>query len=169
MGIAFGKVVGSESRTNRDGTGNKLMLQVEISSPDDIQSAQFMDQAGQMTNPPINSTVLIAGIGEAFKVAFAADDGIVPSVGVGEQKLYSSDVGTIMGFINLLVDGTIEINGNADFAVRYNALETAFNQLQTDFDTHIHPVTTAPGSTGVPTAPSTADITGAKVDEVKLP
>ena len=85
------------------------------------------------------------------------------------------------GSFNIKSDGVIEINGNADFAVAFTDLKTAFDQLKTDFNTfvttiynlHVHPgVTAGPASTGV--APlvgtgSTADMSGAKVDTVKIP
>jgi hypothetical protein len=73
--------------------------------------------------------------------------------------------------VNWLATGILELNGNADFAVRYNALETAFNQLQADFDAHTHLYSPGPGTPTqtAATVASTADITPAKVDEVKLP
>ena len=73
-------------------------------------------------------------------------------------------------------DETIEIGGDTDFMVRYSELESAFNELRDDFNnlvtkfnTHVHP-SPAGGSTGpTPTGgtPSTADITGAKINEIK--
>jgi len=81
--------------------------------------------------------------------------------------------------------GSVEIQGNSDFAVRFSALETAYNQLKTDFDNlvsifnaHIHTTTATVGSSAVlgvisptvtPGTPSTGDISGAKVDNVLLP
>ncbi len=73
-----------------------------------------------------------------------------------------------------------------DFAVRFNELETAFNELKDDFNTfvnnvhnssvvpHTHPGVTAGGSsTGAATivtgTQSTADITPAKVEEIEMP
>lgn len=93
-------------------------------------------------------------------------------------------------------DFNVEIKGldltlleGTDFAVRYNELETAFNQLKSDFDalvtdynSHTHPATTTatvgPGPTlgdvtVTPTtttgSPTTADITPAKCDKINLP
>jgi hypothetical protein len=89
-----------------------------------------------------------------------------PEAAPGERRLYARDSnGNPIVVVWLKGDGTLELNGDADNAVRYAALETAFNQLKTDFDNHsghFWPANTSP-------APSTADITGAKVDEVKLP
>ena len=83
-----------------------------------------------------------------------------------------------MAFINILNSGIIEINGNTDFAVRFNALETGFNLLRTELNTaltilnaHVHTLagagTTDPMAT--PTVLATAEISAAKVNEVKLP
>jgi len=76
----------------------------------------------------------------------------------------------------------ININGGTDFAVRFNVLQTAYNQLKSDhddlvqaFNTHVH-ATAAPGApspptpaAGIPASASTGDISGAKIDEIKLP
>ncbi len=165
----IGQVIGREIKKNRDGSSDKLLLTVEITETDDIQTVELMRQAGEDTNPPDGSKVLILSVGDAWKIAVASDDGIVPSVNPGEKKLYSTNSGAIQAFINLLADGTIEINGSTDFAVRFTALETAFNQLKSDLNSHVHSGVTAGGaSTMMPTTPSTADITPAKVEEVKL-
>lgn len=176
--IRTGKITGSEVKKNRDGVGNRRLLQVEISDPDDIQTVELMASAGEDVNPPVGNRVLILDVGAAYKIAIAADDGIEPSMDEGEKKLYSIDGGAISAFINLLNTGILELNGNADFAVRFNALQTAFDQLVTDFnnlvtvhDTHMHP-TAATGSPSLPTitgTASSADMSGAKIDEIKVP
>lgn len=80
------------------------------------------------------------------------------------------------GSVTITPDGVVEINGNTDFAVAFNDMQTAFDQLVTDvnafvtkFNTHTHN-----GAVGAPpvseqAAPSTADMSGAKVDTVKVP
>lgn len=85
--------------------------------------------------------------------------------------------------IVMATDGTITINGGSDFAVAYTDLKSAFDQLKSDFDTfvsskyntHTHSYLPGPG-VATPTAvpipvgtSSTADMSGAKVDKVKLP
>lgn len=164
-----GKVTGREFTTNRDGDVDKIMLQVEISDPDDIQTVELMSQSGEDTNPPDGSRIAILTIGESYKIAIASDDGIVPTMNPGEKKIYSSDIGIIKAFINFLVDGTLELNGNADFAVRFSALETAFNQFKTDYNGHTHATVASIGTPTIPIPITAADITPAKVDEVKLP
>jgi len=99
------------------------------------------------------------------------DSNNIPISDKGEVRIYSRDSGgNIVALIHVKKDGIIEINGNADFAVRFSELETAFNQLKSDHDTHQHSgVDTGSGTSGPPVSGSTADISGAKVEEVKLP
>lgn len=99
---------------------------------------------------------------------------------VGELFLYSTDDQAAVQFrIKLRNNGTCEIGGDTDNMVRYSKLEDAFNELRDDFNTfvnsvynvHVHPgVTPGSGSTAVtPTVgqASTADISPAKIDEIK--
>jgi len=173
-----GTVKGYEVKTNRDSTQKVLMLQVEVSGPDDIQSIEYMSHAGDDHIPTVGSIVTILQAGKAWKIAIASNDGVDFDTGLagGERKLYAPG-GAELIFRD---DGTIEINGNADNAVSYNDLEAAINNLVSSINTaisgwitgHAHPVTTAPGTTGpgAGAGPSvTADITAAKVNEVKLP
>lgn len=166
--IASGRVTGREIKTNMDGQTAKMMLQVEITDPEDIQTIELMRQAGEDTNPPNDSRVIILSVG-SYRIAVASDDGIVPTMSPGEKKLYSTSAGSIVAFMNLLSTGVIEINGSVDFAVGFNDLKTAFDQLKSDHDTHQHTEFDVGGLTSVPVSPSTADIDPAKVATVKLP
>jgi phage gp45-like len=187
--MKVGKVKGAEIRKNKDGSSNVLLLQVEISDPKDIQTVELLTQAGEDTNPPDGSLVAILPVGEAWKVAIACKDGIVPTMGRGEKKIYSSAGGVIKAFIELLSTGinkiwgetkvqidapAIEINGSTDFAVAYNDMKAAFDQFKTEvnlvithYNIHSHNATVPPNST--PQSLVTADMAGAKVDTVKLP
>jgi hypothetical protein len=82
------------------------------------------------------------------------------------------------GFVNVDFTGNVEINGTADFAVAYNDLLSAFNELKADLNTfigvynshnHNDPVSGVTGSPNQGGTISTADMTGAKVNTVKLP
>lgn len=97
---------------------------------------------------------------------------------VGGTRIYSTDSdGAVQFAIYLRADGTCEVGGDTDNMVRYSELETAFNTLRDDFNNfvnltynvHQHP-TAATGPPSTPTvtgSQSNADITGAKIDEVK--
>jgi len=97
----------------------------------------------------------------------------------GEKVLYSRDSsGTVKSTIKLLSTGIIEINGNADFAVAFNDLKLAIDNLVISINSaiagsiigHTHVETGATTLPGVGTAPSvTVNITAAKVSGVKLP
>lgn len=75
--------------------------------------------------------------------------------------------------------GETVIQDGADWAVQYTALKSAFDTLKNDFNNfinitynlHMHP-TAAIGAPSVPTVigtPTAADMTGAKVTDVRLP
>lgn len=112
------------------------------------------------------------------------------SLGDGESRMFSVDAnGEVSAFIIMRSDGNIELNGVADNAVRYAELETAFNQLQADHDDTVSKLnavidtlqswTVVPqdGGAGLQLAAqalqdavnSTADITPAKIEEIKTP
>lgn len=97
---------------------------------------------------------------------------------VGGTRIYSTDVdGAVKFAIYLRADGTCEVGGDTDNMVRYSELETAFNTLRDDFNNfvnltynlHQHPT----AAVGPPSPPSVtgqqsqADISGAKINEVK--
>ena len=157
----IGKVTGREVKKNRDGQNDRLMLQVEITDSNDIQTIELRNQYGEDNNPVNGSQVLIVDIGTAFKMAIAAEDGITPSMNPGEKKIYSVSGAAIAAFINFLESGILNINGSADFAVRFDALNTALQIMLTNLNADI---VTAGGSGN-----TTLDLSGAKVDTVKLP
>lgn len=170
-----GIITGYEIGKNKSGTKNVVLLQVRITDKDDIQTVELMNNAGDGSIPAIGSRVLILQVGPAWKIGIAESDNIDPEVQDGEGHFYSQDSGIIKAFIKFLKSGIIELNGNTDFAVRFSVLESGFNQLKSDFNsflTHIHSgVTTGGAASGPPTPPvlpSTADISGSKIDEVKV-
>lgn len=159
-----GIVRGYEVKKNRDGSQNVLMLQVEISGPDDNQSVEYMSHAGDDHIPPIGSVVTILTAGKSWKIAIASNDTIDfdSSLEEGDRKLYSKDNAS---FIKILSDGTIELNGNADFAVSHTDLNTALSTFTTALN-----VALAAKLDGGGSSPGLSiDISGAKVATVKLP
>ena len=170
-----GIVTGYEIGPNQNGTKDVVLLQVRITDKDDIQKVELMTNPGNESIPSLGARVTILQAGPSWKIAIAASDNITPDVEAGEKKIYSQENDSIKAFILLLKSGIIHINGDNDFAVRFTALETGFNQLKSDFNgslIHIHSgVTTGGGVSGPPTpptVPSAADISGAKVNEVKI-
>lgn len=77
----------------------------------------------------------------------------------GEVRLYSvDDDGALSTFIWLKNDGTMQIGGSANHMTQYEGLATAFNTLKADLNQ-------ARAALSLP--PSIADITAAKIDEIK--
>jgi len=120
-------------------------------------------------------------IGKLSIIVGAYTYGVEPPANEGALKLYATDAdGVEVGSHLLDRDGTHVFNEGEDWAVRYTALETAFNELkgkhnklQAAFDAHTHPgVESGSSSTGMTVASgaeSEADITPAKIVEVRLP
>jgi hypothetical protein len=171
-----GKVLDSEVGPNKDGDTDVRLLTVELADGDDIQTVEYYDCGGRDYLPPDGAEVVIVDISPSYRVAVAVDDRQDSVVAKGEQELYSLDeAGTAKAAtIKLTNDAVIEMNGDTDFAVRYSELESAFNQLKQDlnafiliYNTHSHSAFGGPPSaTGLDSA---ADISGAKIDEIKVP
>lgn len=160
--VKQGTVTGREVTTNKDGDTPRLMLQVRFSSDADIQTVEYVPLPGQDESPINGSRVYVIGIDESYKIAIAVNDGVEPTSATGEKYLYSvDDTGVVQAILKLYKSGIIEINGNADFAVRFDALDTALQTMLTALNADI----IIAGGAGS----STLDISAAKVNEVKLP
>jgi hypothetical protein len=150
------------------------MLQVELgtTAQSDVQSVEYFSLGGDDNPPQTDDKVVVISIGSAFKIAIGVRDLIVTVMNPGERKLYSRDSGgAIAAFINLLTGGDIELNGNANTAVRFAALQTAFDELKGVVNSHTHLYNPGPGSptaTAAGTPQSAADISTAESDTVKL-
>ena len=167
----IGKITGRTITKPINGDKNRIILQVELMTDEDIKTVELISQAGEDTNPANGCRVNIIDITDSYQIGVGVSDDIAPSCDPGEKEFYSTDspVTTKKARLKLDKNSIVIINNGSDFAVRYNELETAFNQLKSDFNNHIHAgVTTGSGSTGA-TTPSTADITTAKCDTVKIP
>lgn len=166
-----GIVTGRRIDKNRDGDKNVLILQVELIEGEDVRSIEIFSSSD--FNPANGTRVYICDVSDSYQVAVATSDGLAPESDPGEIEIYSTDnpVTAKQARIYLNKDGEIILNQGSDFAVRFSALETAFNQLKSDYDAHTHPYVDTPvgPSTTSATAPSTADISGAKIEEILVP
>lgn len=164
--VRTGIITGREVTTNRDGTNQRVMLQVQMSNPDDIQTVEYVNLPGQDENPINGSRVYIIEVGSSYKIGIAVDDGVDPWGDPGEKRVYSTDdSGAIQAFINLLKTGIIEVNGNVDFAVRFDALEARMQILVTAINAAFATKINGSGAAGG----LVLDLSSAKVAEVKLP
>jgi len=107
-----------------------------------------------------------AGFG-ALSITPATEDGIVLQSEDGVNYLYVED-----GLIKIQTSGDVEIQGNADSAIAYTDMKSAFdtlvaevNAIVTAYNSHNH------GGAGpsAPATPAVADMSGAEVATVKLP
>jgi len=178
-------------RTLRNGVTN-TDITVDPGGGANITEEQFQP-TGTDSQPLPGDYVIgvsVKSTGRKTAIAFL-DPANAPQSGPGEHRTYSRDSsgtpvteiwlkndGSIMinndnGFINITAAGIIELNGNADFGVRFNALEAGFNTLKTElnafitvYNSHVHGA--SPG-TSAPATPAAATISAAKIDEVKVP
>lgn len=89
---------------------------------------------------------------------------------IGEKRMYSLDgAGAVSFFIWLKNDGTFQIGGTADNAVRYQKLDDALQAQKTAINAELVKIAagiTAAGGSYTP-AFITIDTSAAKIDEVK--
>lgn len=163
--VAIGTVTGQEIRKNRDGGVDVRLLQVQLSNASDIQTVQYLPMAGDDSPPQIGDLVAVMPIGPAFMVALGIQDSVVPSMTAGEHKIYSRDgAGNIAAFINLLAGGDLELNGNANTAIRFTPLDTALQLLVTAINAALATKADASGAAGA----LTLDISASESPTVKL-
>jgi len=164
-----GKVLSNENR-------QKKILEPEVKIEilkNDNHFAAIYGSPGDDSRPlPSDSTAYIENnnIGGKSAVGFL-DTENPPVSGDGERRLYSRDAGSnIVAIIFLKKDGTIQLNSGSDFAVRFSALETAYNELQAKFNAHVHGgVEPGTGSTATTTTPSVGNISLSKITDIKVP
>ena len=176
--MKIGTVTGSEIRKNRDGQQNVVVLQVTMNDTDDVQSVELMPTPGKDYRPRPGAKVFIMDSGAAYKIAITGRDEIEPSAAVGEQKVYSLDAGGLVAaIIHWMENGQLVLNAGAGTAVEFARLKTEFNQLKSDFDTHIHAAGmildslagACSGNTAMIASGSTANIDNAESPTVNVP
>ena len=157
-------------------TGEIQLVKVSTVEGDTQDGIERLQPFGLSSNPPVGSEAVIMYFGGNREdgIVLMVDSGANRPTGLeaGEAQFYSE----FAGYVKSNKDGKLELSGTAGTAVRFSSLETAFNQLKSDFDTfassHTHTgVTTGPGASGTVAVyvPSTADIAPAEVTEVTLP
>jgi len=147
----------------------------------DVQTSLEAGPFGVDSNPIPDLIAIYAPTEEKGKTVIIGYINRNQIADVGEHRIFSTDAaGDVVMFLHLKNDGIAEFGGNADFMVRYNELETAFNSLKSSTNDMITEWNTfaaayIPGSPTVQGFPATvstvtaasADITPAKIDEIK--
>jgi len=112
-----GRVTGKTVGLNKDGIKNVLLLQCELTDPEDIQTVELMNQTGEDNRPPNDSKCVILKIGEAWKIAIATDDKIKSIAQDGEKRVYSTNTigDTVSTSLHFKNDGTVVLDANTFF------------------------------------------------------
>lgn len=132
------------------------------------ETAQVYGMPGFIGNPPAGIRGVRLRIGSWDVIIGALNYQVPLPADPGETKVYSTDADGVEQATHILKpDGTMEINGNADFAVAFNDLKSGFDQLKSDHNSHTH---TETGTiTSAPIVPSTASIDASKLSTIKVP
>lgn len=137
----------------------------------DVRTAVETGPFGVDSSPPKGMVAVYAKTDSMEDTVLVGYLNINQLASPGEHRIYSTDEnGVLKSWVWLRGDGTIEMLGTADNLVRFSALETAFNQLKDDFNAFANSyVPGGPSSVGLPATvnPSMADISGAKIGEIK--
>ncbi len=155
----IGRVTGYEIGKNKEGEVDVLLLQVEISEPDDVQTVELYQSGGRDYNPPTNSTVIVIPIADALQIAVAVNDGITPESEPGETEIYSVDeyAGSKQAKVKLFTDGICKINNGGPAAARVgDEIKSVPAEIPDAFWTWVAAVTAyingiAPGTLVLPT------------------
>lgn len=169
MSIQTGIVKGRQVAKNRDSDRDVLLLQVELSDPDDVQTVEFMQGAGDQYSPENGSKVLVISNGAAYKIAIAVDDLTLITIEVGERAIRAVSGGVAKSSVLCKVDGNLVFNEGTDFAVQFTALKLVIDGLVAALNSHTHTTTLPTVPTSPPITPFVVDLTPAKVDKVRLP
>jgi len=150
---------------------NQRVIKVFVKGRDDVRAAINASPHGIDSNPVKDMVAVYANgevKGQQVILGYLNKEAIAE---VGGSRIFSTNANGVEQIaIYLRANGTIEVGGDSDFMVRYSALETAFNELQDKFNTFANAyVPGSPTTVGMPPAvlPSTANITLAKINEIK--
>jgi hypothetical protein len=139
------------------GMGRKDVQETEVCQPFGIDGNSVKDMVA------IYSPTLVKG--ETVVIGYINKNAIAE---VGGLRLYSTNQqGSEQFYVYLRNNGNLELGGNTRNLARFQELEIAFNQLRTEFNAHIHTGNLGAPTTP-PTVPSTANISGAKIDNIKV-
>lgn len=149
-------------------------------SKDDVQTALEYGPYGVDSNPVKDMIALYAPTTDKGETAIVGYLNKNQKAGVGEMRIFATDADGVEKFyVWLKSDETIEIGGNANFAVKFNELKTEFDKLKTDFNnlvtkynSHVHVLTLTAGTgtaapTVVPQTANASNIDASKNDKIK--
>ncbi len=165
--------------------GNKNVGIATITESADPKTAMNCFSPGIEINPANGENLVFTKIkgSSRFLVSIGGiNQNIAPDTDRGERRIYavSSDGETIKAKAKFKNDGTLELNGATDSAVLYAGLQTAYDEIQTQYNDLISrfaawtPVPSDGGAvlkallSAPPALSSTGDITASESADVKL-
>jgi hypothetical protein len=129
----IGVVTGAQIGKNKDGTADRVLLQVMF-SPLDVKTIELFQQQGEDFTPALGSRVFVAQASDSYKVAIASCDNVAPESSFGEKEIYSTDpVGlTKLARVKLDATGLINISNQVESLIGLvGDLIDAISDLQT--------------------------------------
>lgn len=148
----------------------KMLIKVFVLGNKDVQTPVQVSPYGVDGNPIKDMIALYAPTNEYGQNAIVGYIHKNYKAEPGELRLFCTDTnGAEKFFVWLKKDGSIEIGGNADNAVRYSPLNTAMTQLQTDINTQLALISAGISAAGGSYTPGniSIDISGSKIDDIK--
>lgn len=146
--------------------GKRVLKLLQFGAKTAKVAAPFGDDA----NPIKDMTAIFAETsvsGEPFVIGYVNTDQLAA---VGEKRIYSlKEDGSLSSFIWLKNNGTMEIGGDVDNAVRFNPLKTGISATDSAINAELVKIQTALLSVGGTYVPGiiTTDIDGSKIEEIK--
>jgi hypothetical protein len=161
--ISFSKV--KESIIEK---GSRILKVVQFG----VKTADVVSPFGDDSVPLKDMTAIYANtseVGDNIILGYINNNQLAA---IGEKRIFSLKPDSSLSFaVHLKNDGTCEIGGDEDFAVRFNALNTALQNevalVNAELTKIAAGIATAGGSY-IP-APITLDLNLSRVDNVKLP
>lgn len=147
-------------------------------------TADSITMGGTDFNPPKNMKAVFASTENSSEPVCIGylNKSVIEGLEVGEMAFYSTDGKTPNAYVIARNNGTVDLNGNDDFAVAYNDLKNEYDKTKEVLDAILSTLQTVinePGN-GSPSAfqaamisavgsKTTGDISSSKVETVKLP
>lgn len=166
--MILGRVTNREIATNRDSDRPVLLLQVELTSAQDVQDVELFTAAGEDSSPHDDDYVVVLSLADAFQIGIGVDDGIEPEVDEGEKEIYSYEKhgGPKLAKVKLDKDGNVIHNDGDRLVARQDDETTSDLTIDEVFWTWIAAVGSALGIS--PPTTLTTKISGGS-ETVKVP
>jgi len=113
--MKLGRLISSEFAINRDGEDPDLLMEAEITEPNDEKTVEYGQAAHVDARPPADTSLFILQLSESWLLAIGADDGVTKESAEGEYEIYSILNGAKAGRLKLFTDGKIRFQNAAGY------------------------------------------------------